>query len=142
MPAASSTYENGGDAHPTGLQLAELNQRSARLGVWLVASFQVREEEWTLLQIMVNLDSCKIICCMLPQIKCMHPCLSMLRMRAVSRRLHENVTVAMRRRATEFGPLGGECPCRFTLPSRIRKLAAVHTLLRPSEVLCLSHAAN
>ena len=100
--AAKGTPGNGGDAHPAGLQLSDLNQRSAPLGVWNVCSFHVREEEWTLLQIMVNLDLCKIICCMLPQIKCMHPCLSMLRMRAVSRRLHENVTVAMIRRAVRF----------------------------------------
>ena len=43
-------------------------------------------------------DLCTIICAMLPQIKVMHPCLSMLRLRAVSRLLHRNVTSSMVRR--------------------------------------------
>ena len=45
--AAKGTHGNGGDAHPAGLQVSELNQRSAPLGVWNVCSFHVREEEWT-----------------------------------------------------------------------------------------------
>ena len=45
--APKGTPGNGGGAHPAGLQLSELNQRSAPLGVWNVCLFHVREENWT-----------------------------------------------------------------------------------------------
>ena len=54
--AAKGTLGNGGDAHPAGLQVSELNQRSAPLGVWNVCSFHVREEEWTFKDKATRLD--------------------------------------------------------------------------------------
>ena len=44
---APTSANSSGGSHPAGLQLAELNQRSASLGSWDINMFEPDIHEWT-----------------------------------------------------------------------------------------------